>query len=164
VYYTQTVTAYIEGTTIRMTQTAPRYTLTTELTPAAGTALESLETDGASAVACFTALGTAEPCVRIEAVQDSATIAQTDDGAISITGERPGRLDVLVTALTAGRASVGLGLLDPADVADAEDVEAAILDGTDPAYASRAERLGRLGFEEAATFGAYRVLLRSVSP
>ena len=82
------------------------------------------------------------------------------ESGIRIRNTDAGATDVLVTALTAGDASVGLGLLDPAVVAEKHDVVAALLYKPDPAYTDRMARLAALGFREDRSFGPYGVLIR----
>jgi hypothetical protein len=146
---------------MRVTQAAAGAGIVSELTPARGTALVSLKITGRVATACFTDLGGSPPCIRIEATDAGTQLRPSADGLSVDSGT--GRIDLLVTATTAGGASVGLGLLDPAELVDAHDVGAALLWQPDPAYAARLERLVALGFREARAFGAYQVLLRSAS-
>jgi hypothetical protein len=157
---TQTVTTYAEGTTVRIVQRAPGNRLSTELSPAFGTEMTSLEIDGSEAVACFSELGGTAPCIRINAAHPDASLRATTDGGIRVESGAGSRIDVLITALTAGDASVGLGLLDPDQLVEDYDVGAALLFAADPAYRAREARLEALGFEVARTFGPYRVLVR----
>jgi hypothetical protein len=162
--FTQTVTTYVEGTTLRLTQAAPGHRLTTELTPIAGMTLSSLAIDGNEAVACFADRGGSSPCVQIRATHADARLGRATDGGLEVASGPSGRIDLLVTALTAGDASVGLGILDPARLVDAYDVGAALLYELDPSYAERRRRLEALGFEEARAFGPYRVLIFEEAP
>jgi hypothetical protein len=162
--FTQTVTTYVEGTTLRVTQAAPGHALTTELTPIVGLALSSLSIDGSEAVACFADRGGSSPCVQIRATRADTRLSRTSGGGLEVASGPSGRIDLLVTALTAGDASVGLGILDPARLVDAYDVGAALLYELDPSYAERRRRLEALGFEEARAFGPYRVLIRDEAP
>ena len=102
------------------------------------------------------------PCLRFRAA-DEGRLSSDGAGGIRIRSTDAGVIDVLVTALTAGNASVGLGLLDPADVAADHDVLAAVLYKPDPAYAGRVARLAALGFREDRSFGPYGVLVRDAS-
>ena len=162
--FTQTVTSYVEGTTLRVTQAAPGHALATELTPIAGMALSSLLIDGNLAIACFADRGGSSPCVQIRATHADARLGRTTGGGLEVASGPSGRIDLLVTALTAGDASVGLGILDPARLVDAYDVGAALLYELDPSYAERRLRLEAIGFEEARAFGPYRVLIREAAP
>jgi hypothetical protein len=158
---TQTVTTYQEGTTVRIVQRAPGHGLSTELAPAFGTTMTRLDISGTKAVACFTELGGTAPCVRIHATHPDAQIVATAAGGLRVDSGSGTRIDILVTALTAGDASVGLGLIQPSRVVDGYGVGAALLYAADPAYRARLARLEALGFEEARSFGPYRVLLAS---
>lgn len=158
--FTQTVTTYVEGTTVRILQRSPDRSLTTELTPAFGMAITSLDINGSEAVACFTELGGTAPCVRIYAAHPGARLQATPGGGLRTRSDATGTVDLLITALTAGDASIGLGLLEPAQLVDDHDVGAALLFAADPSYPARLARLEALGFEEARAFGPYRVLLR----
>ncbi|HEX7171128.1 MAG TPA: hypothetical protein VF365_00815 [Candidatus Limnocylindria bacterium] len=162
--FIQAVTTYVEGTTVRILQQVPGHRLSTVLSPAFGVTMTTLEIAGSEAVACFTELGGTAPCVRINAAQPDARLRATSDGGLEVDSGTTSRIDLLITALTAGDASVGLGLLQPAELVEAYDVGAALLNAADPSYPSRRARLESLGFEEARTFGPYRVLLRSGSP
>jgi hypothetical protein len=159
--YSQRVTAWQDGSALSVIQQAAGQRLTSRLLPASGTAITSLQVDGADAVACFTMVGDSAPCIRIHVTQPDAKITGTADGAIRISTSRSDRLDLLVTALTAGDASVGLGLLDPAQLVEQYHVGAALLYAPDPAYRERAARLAAIGFREVQAFGPYRVLMRS---
>ena len=161
--YTQTVATYIEGTTLRLTQVAPGTTLTTDLAPTFGMSITSLEFDGTEATVCFTELGGSAPCVLIHAVEPGSRLVATTGGGVRAEGSPGGRIDLLVTALTAGDASIGLGLLDPSDLVAAHNVGAALLYEPDPAYDARLARLGEVGFIEARAFGPYRVLVRGAA-
>jgi len=161
--YTQTVTVFTDGTTLRITQAAPGHRLATELTPAFGMAITSLEIEGREAVACFTELGGSEPCVRIRATDDEVRLTSTPDGALLVASGGAGWIELLVTALTSGDATVDLGILDPADLVEAHDIGAVLLHEPDPAYQTRFGRFQALGFEEGRAFGPYRVLLRQAS-
>jgi hypothetical protein len=158
--FTQTVTAYRDGTTMRVSHSSPGHALAMELEAASGMAITSLVTSGSEAVACFTALGGTAPCVRINASQPGALVTSTPDG-LRITSGGADSLDVLITALTAGDAAIGHAVLDPERIASSYGVGAALLRGDDPAYDVRRDRLGRIGFEEVAAFGPYRVLART---
>jgi hypothetical protein len=158
--FTQTVTTYAEGTTVRLLQQAPGHRLTTVLSPAFGTRMTTLEISGSEAVACFRELGGTAPCIRISAAQPDARMRATSDGGLEVDSGSTSRIDLLVTALTAGDASVGLGLLEPTELVEKYDVGAALLYAADPSYRARQARLEALGFEEARSFGPYRVLLR----
>jgi len=162
--FTQSVTTYVEGTTVRILQQVPGHRLSTVLSPAFGATMTTLEINGSEAVACFTELGGTAPCVRITAAQPDARMRATSDGGLEVDSGTTSRIDLLITALTAGDASVGLGFLEPAELVEAYEVGAALLYAADPSYPSRRARLEWLGFEEARTFGPYRVLLRTGSP
>ena len=158
--FTQAVTAWRNGSSLALDQRAPGHQLATTLVPASGMAITSLRITGGDAVACFTVVGDSAPCVRIHVTQPDATIKSTADGAIRLATARSDRLGLLVTALTSGDASVGLGLLDPSRLVDQYHVGAALLYSPDPAFRERAARLAAIGFTEVRAFGPYRVLLR----
>jgi hypothetical protein len=157
--FTQRVTAYQDGTTLRISQAAPGHRISTELAPPPGITITSVEVTGRQALVCFTPFGGSAPCVRVHAAQDGARVTETADGALRVMSESS-RLDVLVTALTSGEASVELEVLLPAELVEMHDLGAALLYEPDPAYPSRRLRLEALGFEEARAFGPYRVLIR----
>lgn len=157
--FTQTVTAFVEGTTLRLLQAAPGHRVSTELAPAFGMAITSLDVNGTEAEACFTELAGSAPCVRLRTADGGGTLLPTPDG-IRVTSDPSGRIELLVTALTAGDASVGLEILRPEELVATHDVRAALLHEPDPALRARVARLEALGFVEAEAFGPYRVLVR----
>jgi hypothetical protein len=158
--FTQAVTAFRDGTTLRLTQTAPGHRLAIDLLPILGMEVTALQLDVDEATLCFTQLGASSPCLGVRVAEPGASLAANNDGGLHVTSGTSGRLDVLVTALSAGDAANGLELLEPAEVVERYDVGAALLFAGDPAYASRARRLESLGFTEGPLFGPYRVLLR----
>jgi hypothetical protein len=160
VQLTQRVTAWRDGATLSLVQQSHGNRVDTVIRPTDGMSLTSLDVRGSEADACFTAIGGSEPCVRIWVAQDDATMQATSDGGLRISSLRTGRLEVLVTALTAGEPAIGLGLLDPAELVEKHDIAAAVLYQPDPAYASRLRRLEAVGFREAMSAGPYRVLVR----
>lgn len=158
--FVQTVTAWQHGTTLQLVDHSPGNRLATELAPPLGMAITSLDISGRRATLCFTRIGRTQPCLRLYAAQSDAMLAATDDGGLLVTTRHSDRLDLFVTALTAGEAPVGLALLHPPDLVESHDVGAALIYADDPAYPLRARRLAALGFGEAMAFGPYRVLLR----
>jgi hypothetical protein len=157
---TQTVTTYEEGTTVRIVEHVPGHRLSTVLTPAFGATITSLVIDGRQATACFAELGGTPPCVLVRAEHPDARLQVAPNGGLRVDSGTGSLIDILVTATTAGDASVGLGLIDPAQVVADYGVGAALLFAADPAYPAREARLEALGFEVARTFGPYRVLTR----
>lgn len=157
--FTQTVTAFEEGTTLRLVQTAPGHLISSELTPVAGMKLVSLDVLPEEAVACFTELGSGPPCIRIRTTDGGGRLSAGENGGLRVTSDASGQVELLVTTLTAGDASVGLGLLDPAELVRAHGIEAVVLHEPDPAYRARLTRLQALGFGEGESFGPYRVLV-----
>jgi hypothetical protein len=160
--FTQTVTAFDEGTTLRLVQAAPGHTVSTVLTPAAGMEILSLDLHDDEAVVCFTELGGSSPCLRVRTAEGEGSLSASEDG-LRVTSGRTGEIELHVTALTAGDASVGLALLEPADLVHDHDVQAAVLHQPDPAYRARVARLEALGFREGPAFGPYRVLLHAAA-
>ena len=84
----------------------------------------------------------------------------TENGDLHVATTADGRIDLLMTALTAGKASVGLGLIDPSRVLAERDVRAALLWRFDPSFQDRVSRLEDLGFRTASSIGPYQILLR----
>jgi hypothetical protein len=156
---TQSVTAWRDGTALALRQLSPDHRIVSELRPT-GVLITSFEASGHEALVCFTQIAASQPCLRLWVSQDDARITRTPDGALRVETVSSDRLDVLVTALTAGQASVDLHVLHPNRILAARNVGAALLYGLDPAYFERLRRLEALGFTEAFTSGPYRVLLR----
>ncbi|MCV0402616.1 MAG: hypothetical protein K5924_02780 [Chloroflexi bacterium] len=161
--YTQAVTAWRDGTSLEIEQRAPGHRMASVFSVAPGRSVSSVEIDGIdrSAIVCFAVVGASEPCLRISASQTDARLSEAPGGGIRVATATSDQLDVLITALTAGEAAVGLQLIHPPDVADRYQVGGAVLYASDPAYAARLRRLEAIGFRETRTFGAYRVLTRS---
>jgi hypothetical protein len=157
--FTQTATVFEDGTTLRILASATSRRVAAILTPSVGIHITSLAFAGDQASACFSERAGSAPCLRFH-VADGGRLIDDGNGGIRIRGNRTGVIDVLVTALTAGNPSVGLGLLDPARVAADHDVRAAVLNASDPAYLGRLARLEALGFREGRRFGTYAVLIR----
>jgi hypothetical protein len=155
----QSVTIWRDGTSMRLSQYSPDNGIATVLRPA-GLPIVSVERRDQETTVCFTQFGVSHPCLRIWVSQTDASVRQLPDGGLRIETGRPDRLDIVVTALTAGDASVGLSLLHPEDLIAARDIGAALLYALDPAYPARAHRLETLGFQEEFAAGPYRVLMR----
>ena len=112
------------------------------------------------ATVCLPPLGDAPPCARIWVGHPDASLSITATGDLRVTTTTDGRIDLLVTALSAGKASVGLGLLDPAQVLAKRNVRAALLWRFDPNFQDRVSRLEDVGFRTASSIGPYQILLR----
>jgi hypothetical protein len=158
--FTQTVTTFVEGTTLRLVQTAPGHVVMSDLRPAFGMTMTSADVRDDEALVCFTRLGGSDPCLRLQTTDGAGTMVPMPDGGVRVMGDASGQIELLVTAMTAGDASVGLGLLDPAELVDVHDVDAVLLHRPDPATEARARRLEVLGFADGPSFGSYRILLR----
>lgn len=156
---TQSVTVWRDGATLRLSLHSPGNRILTVLQPAGGLSITSYDWTGRERVVCFTQFGDSQPCLRIWVSQPDATMSQRLDGSLRVATRTSERLDLLVTAITAGEASVGLSLLHPRDLVESRDVGAALLYALDPAYETRAHRLEALGFREAFVAGPYQVLL-----
>ena len=156
----RTVRLWQEGATMRLTDQTSGAGLATVFAPPSGMAVTSLDIQGGEAELCFTRIGARDPCLRIVTAQDDAIVEATPEGGLSIRTTTSSRLDVLVTALTASGASVGLGILDPEQLISDYEIGAALMIATDPSYAFRRERLEALGFHVAYSSGPYAVLLR----
>jgi hypothetical protein len=157
---TQSVTVWRDGATLRLEQHSPGNRILTVLRPAGNLSITSFDRMGREGTVCFTQFGDSQPCLRIWVSQADATMSQLTDGSLRVATRTSERLDLLLTAITAGEPSVGLALLHPNDLAGARDVGAALLYALDPAYNARAHRLAALGFREAFAVGPYRVLMR----
>jgi hypothetical protein len=158
--FTQTVTVFEEGTTLRLVQEAPGHRISTDLLPATGMTITSLEVHPDEAIACFTALGGSEPCIRLRTSDGKGVLAAGGDGGVRVSTDWDGQIELLITALTPGEASIGLGVLRPAELVETYEVGAVLLHEPDPAFGQRLRRLEALGFSESRAFGPYRVLLR----
>ncbi|MDQ2941696.1 MAG: hypothetical protein M3R05_05850 [Chloroflexota bacterium] len=159
----RTVGLLRDGATLQLVDESPGNTVRTVLRPPPGMAITSFDAKGREARVCFTQIGESEPCVRIWVAPADATIQPTGDGGLAAATAQSSRLEIDITALTAGNPSVGLRLLDPAELVGEHNVGAAILYSLDPAYDSRVARLGALGFRVAKTFGSYAVLVRDLA-
>jgi hypothetical protein len=158
--FLQRTTAFEGGAALRILLESSAGGIATVLYPPTGQAWTVSDDSGREATVCLPLVGIAEPCVRIWAGPDNVSLHPTADGGLRVDARRGQRIELLVTALTAGEPSVGLALLDPATLVDERDVRAALLWTVDPAYAERARRLQELGFRPAMRSGPYQVLLR----
>jgi hypothetical protein len=157
---TQSVTVWRDSAAMRLTQWSPGNQIQLVLRPPRGVAITSFASHGQEANVCFTQFGDSQPCLRIWVSQSDATMSHGSDGVLRVATRDSDRLNLLVTALTAGAPSVGLGLLHPGDLVESRKVGAALLYAADPGYLSRAQRLEAIGFRDAFAAGPYRVLLR----
>ena len=156
---TQVVSLVSDGATLRLVEIATAGSLEMNLNASSGVGTTILDIAGREANICFTQVGATQPCVRIFAVQPDAVLEASEGGGLRVRSAG-GRLELLVTDLTAAGPSIGLGLLDPSRLVDAHNVGAALLVATDPAYASRRHRLEILGFQEVHRVGPYAILVR----
>lgn len=157
---TMSATTWEGGSALRIRLASPRNGLTTVLAPPAGSRWSVEMVSSHEATACLPAVGGQSPCARIWVGQDAASLSLTPAGGLEVSAPTSGRTEVLVTALTAGAASVDLSLVDPVQVVADHNVRAALLWTAEPAHEERVARLEALGFQAAATFGPYQVMLR----
>jgi hypothetical protein len=155
---TQVVSLVRGGATLRLVEIATGGSLEVTLS-ASSVGIASMDIAGHEANVCFTQVGASQPCVRIVASQPDAVLEASIGGGLRV-GSASGRLDLLVTDLTAGGPSIGLAQLDPGSLVVAHDVGAALLVATDPAYPFRRHRLEMLGFREVHRVGPYEILVR----
>lgn len=158
----RTVGLLKDGATMQLVDESPGSAVRTVLRPPRGMTITSFDVKGREGRVCFTQIGESEPCVRVWVAPADATIKPTGDGGLAAATATSSRLEIDITALTAGSTSVGLSLLDPAALVGEHNVGAAILNSLDPAFDSRVGRLGALGFRVAKTFGSYAVLVRDL--
>jgi hypothetical protein len=161
VSFSRTVALLSNGSTLTLTADSPGHLIQTVLRPASGIALTSLLVAGREAEACFTLIGDRQPCVRIWSGEPDAVLQATDAG-LAVRTTTSTRLELYVTDLTPGDASVGLKIIDPATLLAQRDVRGAILVQTDPAFDGRRTRLESLGFELKQSVGLYAVFIRHV--
>ena len=103
---------------------------------------------------------TRRPVPEIWVGHPDASLSVTANGDLRVATTGDGRIDLLVTALSAGKASVDLGLLDPSQVLAERNVRAALLWRFDPNFEDRVSRLEDVGFRTASSIGPYQILLR----
>lgn len=156
---TETLRVWRDGTTFDLVDESPGATIEKVLRPAGGTAFTTVAITEREARVCFVEVGDAEPCVRIWAAQPDAHFKSTPAG-LTIRTHQSDRLELHVTALTAGQPSVGLAYLDPVEIVRNHVIGAALLYAPDPASAARSERLQALGFRITTSVGPYLVLVR----
>jgi hypothetical protein len=158
--FVQRATVWKDGAALGVRLHSPRNGLRATLEPPAGAAWTVSDSTGQEATVCLAPVGGTPPCARIW-VGSGAVLSATATGGMKVTSSDRSRIDLLVTALSAGKASVGLGLLDPESLVAERDVKAALLWRFDPAFGERVRRLAALGFHTAESIGPYQVLLRS---
>jgi hypothetical protein len=157
----ETVRVWDQGTTLDLVDEVASGGIRKVLRPADGTAFTTIAATGTEADICFAKLGDSQPCVRVWAAQPDATFVSSPSG-LSVQTSTP-RLELHITALTAGQPSVGLGYLDPQRLVDEYHVAAALLWAADPATGVRLQRLRALGFDREIQTGSYVVAIRSTS-
>lgn len=159
VTFLQRVTVWRDGAALRVLQESRGNGIATVLYPPAGMTWTITDTIQRETTVCLSMTGSQEPCVRIWAGQDDVTLKPTADGGLRIATAGGHRIELLVTALTAGEPSVDMALIDPATLIAERNVRAALLWTADPAFLERSRRLEALGFRAAMTSGSYQVML-----
>jgi hypothetical protein len=150
-----------DGATLQMTDAADGHVIATELLPVSGMSFASVVLQDRQAQVCLTRLGLEQPCMRVWVAQEDAVVELTPTGGLRI--ETVDRMEIHLTALTAGGPSTELAVLRPADVVSRHDVVGAILYASDPAFPVRRQRLEALGFEVARSFGPYQVMVLPIA-
>ena len=122
--------------------------------------LTDVRIDGRWADLVFASLGSKEPKLRVLIARGDASLTALPDGGglhIDVVDEQ---VRILITDLTAAPSpSMGLQVLEPAQLVDRYDVGAVLL-RRDPTFEARRARLETLGFGVAELFGSYVVLVR----
>jgi hypothetical protein len=157
--FLQRTTTWESGAALRILQESSKGSIATVLYPPAGQIWTVSDVTDREARVCLPLAGKQEPCVRVWVGPDNVSLRATPDGGLRLEGGRGGRIELLVTALTAGEPSVGLALLYPAALIAERNVRAALLSTVEPSYDERAARLQALGFHSALRSGPYEVLL-----
>ncbi|HET7581363.1 MAG TPA: hypothetical protein VFL75_01260 [Candidatus Limnocylindria bacterium] len=157
--FSERATVWKDGAALGILLQSPGQRLSATLSPPAGSTWTISDAAGNQATACLPPVGNAQPCIGVWVGQSESTLAATEGGGLRVTAPG-GRADVLVTALTAGRASVGMDLISPPRLIAERNVKAALLWMFDPAFNDRVRRLQELGFHVASISGPYEVLLR----
>jgi len=158
--FTQRATAWKDGAALGVRRGSPHNRLRATLSPPAGSTWNVTDLSVNEATICLPPIGEAPPCARVWVGHPDASLSMTESGDLRVATTTDGRIDLLVTALSAGKASVGLGLIDPAQVLAERDVRAALLWRFDPSFQDRVSRLEDLGFRMASSIGPYQILLR----
>ena len=157
---TLSATTWEAASALRIRLTSAGNGLTTLLAPPGGSRWTVERVSTREATVCLPAVGGQQPCARVWVGRDAAYLSETAEGALRVSAPGSGRIELLVTALTAGTPSVNLSMIDPRRVVADRNVRAALLWTAESAYEDRAERLEALGFHAAASFGPYQVMLR----
>ena len=157
---TQRARVWKDGATVGVRIDSPENRMRATLTPPAGSSWSVKDLSANEATICLPMVGDAPPCARVWVGHPDASLSVTANGDLRVATTSDGRIDLLVTALTAGKASVGLGLLDPSQVLAERNVRAALLWRFDPNFEDRVSRLEDVGFRTASSIGPYQILLR----
>ncbi len=161
--FVETVRLLKDGTTFELVDAAQRGAVSKTLRATGGTRFTSVTVADREATVCFAQVGDQEPCMRVWAAQPDAVI-RSSSGTLTVRTERSHRLELHITALTAGEPSVGLSHLDPEVLVEQHDLRGALLFMPDPASALRADRLRALGFTRELRYGPYLALIREGTP
>lgn len=141
----------------------PSHGLQLSLAPGGEDVLDAVTIDGQEANLTYRALGSSAPRLRVVVSGSRANLTSGKNGTL-VAHANGRRLRVLVTDLTAAPfPSAGLHALDPAGLVDQYNITAALLQ-RDPSLSARVRRLETLGFRVATDAGAYRLMVRDVSP
>ncbi|HEX3219870.1 MAG TPA: hypothetical protein VHU77_07585 [Candidatus Limnocylindria bacterium] len=160
VTFLERATVWKDGAALGVTMEATGHRLAATLSPPAGSTWTISNASVNEATVCLPQVGDTSPCVRVWIGQADGTLsATTDGGGLRVSSSRD-HVDLLVTAITAGKASTGLDLIDPAQLVFTRDVRAALLWTPDPSFGDRSRRLEDLGFHATSVFGPYQVMLR----
>lgn len=161
VVFTQRATVWKDGAAMGVRMFSPKHGLRATLSPPAGSAWTVSSVSPTEATVCLSAIGGVPPCASVWVGHPQASLSVTPGGELQVATRGSGQIQLLITALTAARASVGLGLLEPNEVLDDHDVRAALLWRFDPSFDDRVRRLTQVGFRVTEAVGPYQILLRT---
>jgi len=162
--YRQTVVVTRDSSTLELraslTSGTPTSGFELELRPAGSLPIVSVDGGGSQATVSFGQIGSRPPALRLVIAGGNGTVTALPDGGLRIH-TKGAQLRLLITDLTAASSpTIGLQVLQPADLVKRYDVGAVLLPH-DAVFDARKSRLGRLGFRVADSVGPYTILVRS---
>ena len=159
--FVQSARMWADSTTMSVTAASAATAVQLEYSLVHGIVLDSSTGGTRDKQLCFTAVGGSRPCIRIYSPVPDARIEVSSAGSVRASTATSSRLELYLTAQTAGRPAVELTLLNPESIVARHAVGGVLLLADDPASTSRQKRLEQLGFVGGPRFGPYLPMIRT---
>ena len=161
--YRQTIVVTRDSSTLELraslSSVVPTSGFELELRPSGSLPIVGVDGGGSQATVSFAQIGSRPPALRLVIAGGKGTVTALPDGGLGIRAKGD-QLRLLITDLTAAPSpTIGLQVLQPAELVKRYDVGAVLLP-RDAVFDARKSRLGRLGFRVAESIGPYTILVR----